>query len=225
MTQIFPEVVFTLFGIPIRDTVVSTWIMMAIIVACAVVIDKRQPVLLEMLVDFLADTFTNVMGISAEPYLPLLGSLAIFIAFANIIGIVPGITSPTKDINTPLALALVVFFSVHYFGIRQKGLRRYLKDLASPIFLLPLEVIGQLSRTLSLTLRLFGNVISGEMIVAIIFALVPLLFPLPMAGLGIFTGLLQAYIFTVLASTYIGAAVESTTTTTEINASTEFDQN
>ncbi len=209
MTGVFPEVVFVLFGIPIRDTVVSTWMMMAIILVFAVVINKRQPVLLEMLVDFLADTFTNVMGVSSAPYLPLLGSLAIFIAFANIISIVPGIISPTKDINTPLALAVVVFFSVHYFGISQKGLWGYAKDLASPIFLLPLELVGQLSRTLSLTLRLFGNMISGEMIVAIIFALIPLFLPLPMVGLGIFTGLLQAYIFTVLASTYIGAAVEA----------------
>ena len=210
MTGVFPEVVFTLFGIPIRDTVVSTWMMMGIILIFAVVINKKQPVLLEMLVDFLADTFTSVMGVSSAPYLPLLGSLAIFIAFANIISIVPGITSPTKDINTPLALAIVVFFSVHYFGISQKGLWGYIKDLASPIFLLPLELIGQISRTLSLTLRLFGNMISGEMIVAIIFALLPLFIPLPMVGLGIFVGLLQAYIFTVLASTYIGAAVETT---------------
>lgn len=217
MTGVFPEVAFTLFGIPIRDTVVSTWMMMAIILVCAVFINRKQPVILEMLVDFLADTFTTVMGVSSAPYLPLLGSLAIFIAFANIIGIVPGIISPTKDINTPLALAVVVFFSVHYFGISQKGLWGYIKDLASPIFLLPLELVGQLSRTLSLTLRLFGNVISGEMIVAIIFALIPLFLPLPMVGLGIFTGLLQAYIFTVLASTYIGAAVEATVGKTENN--------
>lgn len=210
MTGVFPEVVFTLFGIPIRDTVVSTWMMMAIILIIAVIINRKQPVLLEMLVDFLADTFTNVMGVSSLPYLPLLGSLAIFIAFANIISIVPGITSPTKDINTPLALALVVFFSVHFFGISQKGLWRYVKDMASPVILFPFEIIGQLSRTLSLTLRLFGNIISGEMIVAILFALIPIFLPLPMVGLGIFVGLLQAYIFTILASTYIGAAVEST---------------
>ena len=215
MTSIFPEVVFTLFGIPIRDTVVSTWIMIAIIAILAFVVDSFQPTLLEMLVDFLTDTLSNVMGTPAQPYLPLLGSLAIFIAFANIIGIVPGMVSPTKDINTPLALALVVFFSVHYFGIQQKGLVRYLKEFASPIFLLPLEIIGQISRTLSLTLRLFGNVLSGEMIVAILFALLPLFVPLPMVGLGIFTGLLQAYIFTVLASTYIGAGVESTLSNTE----------
>jgi len=210
MEGVFPEIAFTFFGIPIRDTVVSTWMMMVIILACAVVINKKQPVLLEMLVDFLADTFTSVMGTSSLPYLPLLGSLAIFIAFANIISIVPGITSPTKDINTPLALALVVFFSVHFYGIRQKGLWGYVRELASPWFLFPFEVIGQVSRTFSLTLRLFGNVISGEMIVAILFSLLPLFVPLPMTGLSIFTGLLQAYIFTVLTSTYIGAAVELT---------------
>jgi F-type H+-transporting ATPase subunit a len=149
------------------------------------------------------------MGRPAEPYLPFLGALAIFIAFSNIIGVVPLVVTPTRDINTPLALALTVFFSVHYFGIRAKGAVGYLKGLASPIFMLPLEAISQLSRTLSLTLRLFGNIISTELIVAVIFTLVPLLVPLPLVGFSMFTGLLQAYIFTALATVYIGAALEA----------------
>jgi F-type H+-transporting ATPase subunit a len=128
---------------------------------------------------------------------------------ANVLGVIPGLNAPTRDVNTPLALALVVFFSVHYFGIREKGLVDYLQDLASPIFLLPLEIIGQISRTLSLSLRLFGNMISAELIVAIIFALVPLFVPLPLVGLGIFTGLLQAYIFTALAAVYIASAIRA----------------
>jgi F-type H+-transporting ATPase subunit a len=126
---------------------------------------------------------------------------------------VPGIISPTRDISTPLALAITVFFAVHYFGIKAKGLLQYLKDLASPLYLLPLmlplELIGQFSRTLSLTLRLFGNIISGELVVAVIFSLVPLFVQLPLVGLSLFTGLLQAYIFTVLATVYIGAGVEA----------------
>ena len=209
MDNAFPEVVFYLFGLPIRDTVINTWLMMGLILVAAMWIGRRQPTALEMLVDFLSDTISDVMGRSALPYLPLLGTLAIFIAVANLIGVIPFISSPTRDINTPLALALVVFFSVHYFGVRSKGPLRYIKDMASPVFILPLEIIGQLSRTLSLTLRLFGNIISTELIVIVLFALAPLFVPLPLIGLSMFTGLLQAYIFTILAAVYIGAGLEA----------------
>jgi F-type H+-transporting ATPase subunit a len=118
------------------------------------------------------------------------------------------IVAPTRDLNTPVALAVVVFFSVHYYGVRQQGLLGYLKNLASPVFLFPLEVIGQISRTVSLAVRLFGNVLSTELIVLVVFMLIPLLVPLPVIGLNIFTGLLQAYIFTALAAVYISTGLE-----------------
>jgi len=207
--SVFPRAMFTVLGIPLRDTIVSTWIMMVIIVGAAAIVGRRRPMALEMLVDFLIDTISGVMGRPAGPYLPFLGTLAIFIAVANVIGIVPFVITPTRDINTPLSLALVVFFSVHYFGIRAKGVVGYFKAMASPIFMLPLELVGQLSRTLSLTLRLFGNVLSTEMIVAVIFALVPLIVPLPLVAFSMLTGVLQAYIFTVLATVYIGAGLEA----------------
>ena len=213
MEGVFPEVVFTIFGFPVRDTVISTWIMMVVIVGMAILVGRRRPTALEMLVDFLNDVISTMMGRPAEPFLPLLGALGIFIAVANIIGVVPFVVSPTRDINTPLALALVVFFSVHYFGIRAKGVTKYIRDMASPIFMLPLEIIGQLSRTLSLTLRLFGNIISTELVVAIIFALAPLFAPLPLVGFSILTGLVQAYIFTALAAVYIRAGLEATEAT------------
>jgi F-type H+-transporting ATPase subunit a len=209
MEGFLPRVVFTVFGLPIRDTVVATWVMMAFLLGAAALINRRKPTALEILVDFLNDLISGIIGRSAAPYLALLGSLAIFIATANVVGVVPFLMSPTRDVNTPLALALVVFISVHYFGIRAKGLIRYLKDMASPIYLFPLELISQFSRTISLTLRLFGNIFSAELILVIVFALVPLFLPLPLAGLGIFTGLLQAYIFTALAAVYIGAGMET----------------
>jgi F-type H+-transporting ATPase subunit a len=209
MEDFFPQVVFTIFGIPVRDTVVSTWIMMVIIVGVAAVANRRWPAALEMLVDFLIDTVSGVMGRPAGLYLPFLGTLVIFIAVANIIGIVPIVVSPTRDINTPVALALVVFFSVYYFGIREKGLWGYFKAMASPIFMLPMELISHVSRALSLTLRLFGNIISTELIVAVVFALVPLIVPLPLVAFSMLTGVLQAYIFTVLAAVYIGAGLEA----------------
>ena len=209
MEGVFPQLVFKVFGIPVYDTVISTWVMMALVVGGAIFVGRRRPTALEMVVDFLNDMVSDVMGRPAEPYLALLGSLTIFIAAANVIGVVPFVVNPTRNINTPLALALIVFFSVHYFGVRAKGVMGYFKSLASPVFMLPLEVIGQLSRTLSLTLRLFGNVISTELVVAVIFALIPLFVPLPLVGFSMFTGVLQAYIFTVLAAVYIGAGLEA----------------
>jgi len=209
MEGVFPQLVFKVFGIPVYDTVISTWVMMVLVVGGAIFVGRRQPAALEMVVDFLNDMVSDVMGRPAEPYLPLLGSLTIFIAAANVIGVVPFVVNPTRNINTPLALALIVFFSVHYFGVRAKGVLGYFKSLASPVFMLPLEVIGQLSRTLSLTLRLFGNVISTELVVAVIFALIPLFVPLPLVAFSMFTGVLQAYIFTVLAAVYIGAGLEA----------------
>jgi len=203
MEGLFPEVLFEVLGVPVRDTVVSTWFMILVIAWVVYVLGRRKPEALEMLVGFVKDIVSGVMGRPVEPYLSLLGSLTIFIAVANAFGAVPVFISPTRDINTPAALALVVFFSVHYFGIRERGLG-YLKSLANP-----LETISQLSRTLSLTLRLFGNVISTELITAVVVSLVPLIAPLLFIAFSMFTGVLQAYIFTVLAAVYIDAAVAS----------------
>jgi F-type H+-transporting ATPase subunit a len=210
MDEVFPKVVFTLFGvIPVRDTVISTWIMMAIVMGAVYLLRRSMPAALEMFIDFVSDTVSDVLDRPAEPFLPFLGALILFLLVANNLGLLPFLSTPTKDINTPLAMALIVFFAVHYYGIRDKGLWGYLKGLATPIFMLPLELIGQLSRTMSLTLRLFGNVLSGEFIVAVIFSLVPPVVPLVMMGLGTVTGILQAYIFTVLASSYISSALGS----------------
>ncbi len=209
MEGVFPQVVLEVLGIPVRDTVVSTWVMILVISSAVYGIGRRYPEVLEMLAEFIAETISSVMGRPADTYLPILGTLTVFIAVGNAFGAVPVVVSPTRDINTPLALALVVFFSVHYFGVREKGAVGYLRALATPIFTLPLELIGQFSRTLSLTLRLFGNVLSTEMIVAVVFSLLPLIMPLPLIGFSMFTGALQAYIFTVLAAVYVGAAVEA----------------
>lgn len=212
--DVSPQNVFCLFGdVWVTDTVTSTWVMMILIVVVAWIIRRRQPVALEMLVEGLAGMASDVMGEEqAYTYLPFLGSLAIFIATANSLGVFPLLIAPTRDINTPLALAIVVFFAVHYYGIKKKGVLKYLKDLAAPIYLLPLtlplELIGQLSRTLSLTLRLFGNIVSAELVVAVILFLVPLFVHIPILGLSLFTGLLQAYIFTMLATVYIHSAVQ-----------------
>lgn len=210
MQDVFPKVIFTLFGvIPVRDTVISTWVMMVLVFGSIIALRAFLPEALEMAIEFISDATSSILGRPAEPFLPFLGAVVIFIAVANNLGLLPVLSTPTKDINTPLAMALLVFFSVHYFGIREKGLWGYIKSLSSPIFMLPLEIIGQLSRTMSLTLRLFGNVLSGEFIVTVIFSLIPPGAPLIMMALGAFTGVLQAYIFVVLASSYISSAIRS----------------
>ncbi len=219
MGQFFPRVVFSVLGVGVRDTVISTWLMMVIIIGLAILIRRQRPMMLEMLLDFLENLVSDLLGgHPVEPYLPFLGSTAIFLGFANIFSMLPSIplpggnmlpiVAPTRDLNTPIALALVVFFSVHYYGMRQQGVWGYLKNLASPIFLLPLEIVGQISRTVSLAVRLFGNVLSTELIVLVVFILIPLVVPLPVIGLNIFTGLLQAYIFTALAAVYISTGLE-----------------
>jgi F-type H+-transporting ATPase subunit a len=160
--------------------------------------------MLEMIIDFVRSTLADVMqGVDVDPFVPFLGSLGLFLVVVNNIGLVPLIQTPTKDINTPLALALVVFFAVHAYGIQQQGLLGYLKSLATPMIIL--DVIGQASRTMSLTLRLFGNVIAGEIIVAVISSLITPIAPLPMIALSVFSGVLQAYIFMVLATGYLAA--------------------
>lgn len=208
METITPQIIFYIFGIPISSTIISTWVVMAVIISLVLFISKSFPTALDMIGELLTGIISSVMTIqNTDNYLPLLGSLAIFIAVSNSIGIVPILTAPTSDINTPIALSLVVFFSVHFYGIQKKGLINYFKEFASPIFLLPFEIIGQVSRTLSLSLRLFGNIISGELITAIVFGLIPLIAPLPLIGLSLFIGILQAYVFTALSSLYIDLAI------------------
>lgn len=202
-------VLFYLAGIPISETVVMTWILIAITVVLVLIIKKVFPSLLETLLEFITGMVGDVLDVdNLNPYLPLLGSLFIFILLSNIISIVPGLKSPTSDINTPLALALVVLFSVQFYGIRSKGLVGYLKTFSEPIWLFPLEIVSQISRTFSLTLRLFGNIMSGDLIVAIIFSIVPLIVPVALMSLSLLTGVLQAYVFTILSALYIASAVE-----------------
>lgn len=147
-------------------------------------------------------------GTTASKYIAILGSLAVYLLFANVFSIFPLMVSPTANINTTIALSVVVFFAVHIYGVLEKGAWGYIKDFASPLFILPLEIVSQFSRTLSLSIRLFGNILSTDLIVAIVFSLVPFILPIPLAALGMLTGVLQAYIFTVLASLYIASAVE-----------------
>ena len=166
--------------------------------------------MLEVGVEAVAGQIAEVLGSDPTPYLPLLGTLFVFLATANLSGVVPGLRAPTASLETTAALATVVFFSVHVFGIKARGLKAYLKSFLDPTpLMLPLNVLAQLTRTFSLMIRLFGNVMSGEFVIALLLALAGLLVPLPIMALEMLTGLVQAYIFTVLATVFVGAAVGS----------------
>ena len=210
METVVPKPVFELFGLTINETVVSTWVMMAIIIIVAILIRKFKPALGEMIIELINNIVHSVMPeeIEVSKYISVLGTMAIFLLFANIFSIFPLMLSPTANINTTIALSVIIFFSVHVIGIIEKGFLKYFKDLSTPIFIFPLEIVSQFSRTLSLSLRLFGNILSTDLIVAIVFSLIPFIAPLPLAALGMLTGVLQAYIFLTLASLYIASGVE-----------------
>lgn len=203
--DVFPKVVFRLFGLPIRNSVTSTWVMMAIIIGGVLYLRARAPIVLEMLIDFVSDVADGFIQGHVAPYVPFLGSLFVFVLVANLIGIVPLMFTPTRDINTPFALALVVLASVFVFGVRAKGPLGLAKRFVSVT--LPLDLVGYLSRTLSLAVRLFGNILGSEFIVAVLFSLAPVGVPLVMVALSSITGILQAYVFTTLAASYISSTV------------------
>ncbi len=210
MEAIAPQVVFYLFGLPITDTVVSTWVMMVMLIVLAIILRKYAPSAAEFIIEAINSIVSSVMPEETHvlQFLPFLGTIALFVLLGNIFSIFPLMVSPTANINTTFALSALVFFAVHIYGVREKGLWGYIKDIVSPVYVFPLEIVSQLSRTLSLTIRLFGNILSTDMVVAIVFSLIPFIVPLPLAALGMLTGVLQAYIFTVLASLYIASAIE-----------------
>ena len=141
--------------------------------------------------------------------MPLIGTLIVFIACSNLLSLIPVVRPPTADLSTTVALALVVFAAVPAFGIRRHGLRGYLSTYVKPHpLLLPFNLLGELTRTIALAIRLFGNIMSGQMIGAILLAIAGALVPLPLIILGVLTGLVQAYIFGVLTAVYIAAAIQ-----------------
>jgi F-type H+-transporting ATPase subunit a len=210
-------VLFHVGPMTITRPVVTTWIIILVLTAaCRLVTQRLQKLpdgrqaVLETIVTGIASQIEDVIRKDARPFLPLVGTLFIFLVGANLSGVLPGVEAPTSKIETPAALALIVFFSVHYFGVRSRGFRGYLASFAEPkLIMLPLNILSEVTRTFSLMVRLFGNVMSGEFVIALVVALAGLFVPIPLMVLEILVGLVQAYIFTVLATVFIGAAVGS----------------
>ncbi|WP_193187518.1 F0F1 ATP synthase subunit A [Nisaea sediminum] len=207
---------FQLGPVPISRPVVTTWAIMAVLVSVSWLLTRprsrwhdRALFVIETVVIGILNQIRDVVGDNARALLPLLGTLFLFIVAANLSGILPGVEGPTAKIETPAALAVAVFFSVHYFGIRARGLLGYLATFAKPkLIMLPLNLVSEVTRTLSLMVRLFGNVMSGEFMIGLVVALAGLFVPIPVMALEILIGLIQAYIFTILAAVFIGAAMD-----------------
>lgn len=210
-------VVFHLGPVPVTEPVVTTWGLIAVLALASHLITrglKRRPsrwqAVLEIVVTTIEEQITETMQTPGRPFVPLLGTLFIFLAFANVLGIVPGLRPPAASLETAAALALIVFLAVHVYGLRRRGLRTYLGSFAKPtVIMLPLNVLSEITRTFSLMVRLFGNVLSGEFVIATVLALAGLFVPIPLMALEILIGLIQAYIFTVLAAVFIGAGIGS----------------
>jgi len=212
-----PDILFYLGPVPISRPVVTTWAIMAVLTGVSWLGLRRARIhpstlqtVLEVVVETTAKQVTEIIRRDPWPYLPLLGTLFVFLVFANLSAIVPGMKPPTGHIETPAALATIVFLSVHFFGVRSRGLAEYLGHYTKPsVLLLPLNVLSEITRTFSLMVRLFGNMMSHEFVIAIVVFLAGLFLPIPFMLLGILIGIIQAYIFTVLAAVFIGAAVGS----------------
>ena len=209
------HVVFTVGPVTVTEPVVVTWGLMAAFTLCGWLLTRalsvrpsRSQATIELVVDTIRSQIADTMRVDPEPYLPLLGTLFLFILAANWSSLIPGVEPPTAHIETDAALAVVVFFAVIWFGVRARGLGGYLRTFAEPtIFMVPLNIVETFTRTFSLIVRLFGNLMSGVFIIAIILSLAGLLVPIPLMALDLLTGAVQAYIFTILATVFIGNAV------------------
>jgi F-type H+-transporting ATPase subunit a len=200
----------------LNATIVYTWLVMALLTLISWVVTRRLTSgtkisrwqnLLEVLVTGIRDQIREVSRSDPGQYLPFVGTLFLFIAMANLLAVVPGYMAPTGSLSTTTALAICVFVAVPLYGIANEGILRYLKRYIKPtVLMLPFNIIGEISRTIALAVRLYGNIMSGTVIVAILLSLTPYLFPVVMQLLGLLTGMIQAYIFAILAMVYIASA-------------------
>ncbi|MCW5745080.1 MAG: F0F1 ATP synthase subunit A [Alphaproteobacteria bacterium] len=212
------EVLFHLGPVAITSAVVTTWAIMLLLVLGSWLATRRlRPhpdrlqAMLEVVVMGIADQIREITRKDGRPQLPLLGTLFIYLVTANVCGLLPGVNAPTATLETPAALALIVFASVHYYGVRAHGPLGYLAKFAKPkLIMLPLNILSEITRTFSMMVRLFGNVMSGEFVLALVVALAGLFLPIPLMVLEALVGVVQAYIFTVLAAVFIGAAIGDT---------------
>lgn len=203
----------------INATILYTWAVMALLIIISLVVTRNLSVgfrlsrwqnFLETMVDSMRNQIHEITRQRPEPYLSFIGTLFLFISISNFLSIVPEYRPPTSSFSTAAALAICVFFAVPFFSITQVGFKGYLKYYTKPsIFMLPFNILGVISHTLTLAVRLFGNIMSGTVIVAILISVVPFFVPAVMEVLELLIGQIQAYIFAVLAAVYIASATRA----------------
>jgi F-type H+-transporting ATPase subunit a len=227
--SLFPQTVFHLLGIPVKDSVLQAFLIVLVLGAFAIITSRQYrvwgPRPWQLVVEYLVETVENLVrdtsGRSLPQVIPFLTTMITFIAVGNILGIFPLLQAPTRDLNTTIALSLVALGSWVYFGVQSRGIGGYARSFIEPVALmLPLNLLGFFSRVLSMTLRLFGNIIAAETISAVLFALVPVLGPLPLTILGLLTSVLQALVFTVLTFVFIVDAMGQEEELAETTANT-----
>lgn len=218
--QLTPDetILFTVSGIGLNATIVNTWAIMALLTGVSALITRnlrpdvppnRWRTALEAMVNLLVDQIAEVTQRRDPRILYFVGTLFLFIVTANLLTVVPGFDTPTASLSTTAALALSVLVAVPLFGIGSRGLAGYLKSYIEPsVIMLPFNIIGEVSRGISLAIRLYGNIMSGAVIAAILLSIAPFFFPVVMDMLGLLTGVIQAYIFAILATVYISSAME-----------------
>lgn len=215
MTLSPDEIVYTIGPLTVNATLVFTYLVMALLVGASIITRRalraeppigRAQLVFEALIGFVLEQIRDVTRQEPARYLPFAGTLFLFILVSNVLSVVPGFQPPTGSLSTTAALAIAVFLAVPAFGIAKVGLRRYFRTYLEPTpLMLPFTVLGEITRTLALAVRLFGNVMSSSMLVAILLVIAPLVFPVLMQAFGLLFGVLQAYIFTVLALVYIAS--------------------
>lgn len=224
------QIVFWEWGvIQINATLVYTWIVMVLLVLSSWLISRklrsdiqmsRWQNLLEVLVTMIREQIREASRQDPRLYLPFIGTLFLFILFLNVIDIIPGVTAPTTSLSTTAALAFSVFVAVPIFGIARQGFWGYLSHYTKPsLLMLPFNIIGELSRTIALAIRLFGNMMSGSLIVGILLSLAPLFFPVLVQAFGLLIGVIQAYVFSILALVYIASGQRAQEKSEEIVSS------
>ncbi len=213
--NVFPETIFTVGPVHITDTVINTWlVMIAVILICYLATRKLSikpsfsQEIIEAIFEAIENTIKDILPVDPWLVIPVVGTLWIFIGFSNLAGLVPGMKTPTADINTTFAFALISFSMTHVFGIVTQGVKGYLRHYKEPTWLLlPFHLIAEVTRTVALAVRLFGNMLSGDMIAVILLGIVGLLVPIPFSLLHILISLIQAYIFGVLTLVFIAGGI------------------
>ena len=216
--QLTPDeaIVFAVWGLKVNATIFNTWAVMALLVGVSLLVTRnlradvppnRWRTSLEVIVTAIQGQIEEISQKSARHVLYFAGTLFLFIALSNLLGVIPGFSPPTASLSTTVALALSVLVAVPLFGIARRGVRHYLHSYIQPsVLMLPFNIVGEFSRGISLAIRLYGNVMSGGVIAAILLGIAPFFFPVVMDMLGLLTGLIQAYIFAILATVYIASA-------------------